>query len=251
MEATMTAHAAGLSTPISRRDDLFFGSMGMIIALFVFLGFAPTFFLSTQYAGPPLSALRIAHGTLFTSWIVLYNVQVFLIASDRVRTHRALGFIGAVMATIMVPLGVAMAITAVREGHAPPGISPLAFLAIPLFDMVVFAPLVACGIYFRRRRDTHKRFMLLATVSLVAAAVARLSRMVPIPPAVVATGPLFYFGVGDVLIVALAAYDLVTRGRVHPVTLWGGLFIVVSQVARLAISGTHGWLAFATLITGG
>jgi hypothetical protein len=110
---------------------------------------------------------------------------------------------------------------------------------------------VAGGIYFRRRRDTHKRLMLLATVSLLAAAVARLSRMVPIPPAVVATGPLFYFGVADVLILALAAYDLLTRGRVHAVTLWGGAFIIVSQAARLAISGTRGWLAFATLITGG
>ena len=247
----MTAHAASLSTPFSHRDDLFFGAMGMIIALLVFLGFAPTFFLAAHYAGPPLSALRIVHGTLFTSWIVLYNVQVFLIASDRVRTHRALGVAGAAMATAMVPLGIVMAITAVREGHAPPGIPPLSFLAIPLFDMVVFAPLVAGGIYFRRRSDTHKRLMLLATVSLVAAAVARISRMVPIPPAVVATGPLFYFGVGDVLILALAAYDLATRGRVHPVTIWGGIFVIVSQVARLAISGTHGWLAFASLITGG
>ena len=247
----MTAHAAGLSAPISRRDDLFFGAMGMIVALLVFLGFAPTFFLAAQYAAPPLSTLRIAHGILFTSWIVLYNVQVLLIASDRVRTHRALGVVGAVMATAMVPLGVAMAIRAVQEGHAPPGIPPLAFLAIPLFDMLVFAPLVASGIYFRRKPDTHKRFMLLATLSLLGAAVARMSRMVPIPPAVVATGPLFYFGVGDVLLIALAAYDLLTRGRVHAVTLWGGAFIIASQVARLAISGTRGWLAFATLITGG
>ena len=247
----MTATAAGLSTPISRRDDLFFGAMGMIIALLVFLGFAPTFFLASHYAGPPLSTLRIAHGTLFTSWIVLYNVQVLLIASDRVRTHRALGIVGAVMASAMVPLGIAMAIIAAREGHGPRGIPPLAFLAIPLFDMVVFAPLVALGIYYRRKRDTHKRLMLLATVSLLGAAVARMSRMVPIPPAVLATGPLFYFGVGDVLLIAMAAYDLVTRGRVHRVTLWGGAFIIASQAVRLAISGTRGWLAFAALITAG
>ena len=246
----MTAHAVSLRAPISRRDDLFFGAIGMIIAVFVFLGFAPTIFLAAHYAGPPLSTLRIVHGTLFTSWIVLYNVQVLLIASNRVSTHRALGVVGAVMATAMVPLGVAMAITAVREGHAPPGIPPLAFLAIPLFDMAVFAPLVAYGIYFRRRPDFHKRFMLLATVSLLAAALARLARMVPIPPAIVATGPLFYFGAGDLLIIATAAYDLITRRRVHPVTLWGGAFIIASQAARLAISGTHGWLAFAALITG-
>jgi hypothetical protein len=246
----MTTHAATLTAPISRRDDLFFGAMGLIIALLVFLGFAPTFFLAARYAGPPLSVLRIVHGTLFTSWIVLYNVQVLLIANDRVRVHRALGVVGAMMATAMVPLGIALAITAVREGHAPPGIPPLSFLAIPLFDMAVFAPLVAAGIYFRRRGDVHKRLMLLATLSLVAAAVARLSRMVPIPPAVVATGPLFYFGVEDALLIVLATYDLVSRGRVHPVTLWGGVFVIGSQAARLAISGTHGWLAFAALITG-
>jgi hypothetical protein len=247
---TMTAHTTSLPAAISRRDDLFFGAMGMFIALLVFLGFAPTFFLAAHYASSPLSALRIVHGTVFTSWIVLYNVQVLLIANNRVGVHRALGVIGAMMATAMVPLGIAMAITAVREGHAPPGIPPLAFLAIPVFDMVVFAPLVAGGIYFRRRGDTHKRFMLLATVSLLGAAVARMSRMVPIPLAVVATGPLFYFGLEDAFIVAIAAYDLITRGRVHPVTLWGGVFVIGSQIVRLAISGTHGWLAFAALITG-
>jgi hypothetical protein len=247
----MTAHTASLTAPISRRDDLFFGTMGMIVALLVFLGFAPTFFLASYYSGPTLSALRMAHGTLFTSWIVLYNVQVFLIASHRVSVHRALGIIGALMAAAMVPLGTAMAITAVREGHAPPGIPPLSFLAIPLFDMAVFAPLVAAGIYFRRRGNIHKRLMLLATLSILPAAVARMSRMVPIPPAVLATGPLFYFGVADALVVAIAAYDLMTRGRVHRVTVWGGLFVIGSQIARLAISGTHGWLTFAALITGG
>ena len=247
----MTAHTASLTAPVTRHDDLFFGAMGVIIALLVFLGFAPTFFLASQYAGPSLSALRIAHGTLFTSWIVLYNVQVLLIASDRVRVHRALGVVGALLATAMVPMGIALAITAVREGHAPLGIPPLSFLAIPFFDMVTFAPLVAGGIYFRRRGDLHKRFMLLATVSLLGAAVARLSRILPIPPAVVATGPLFFFGVGDAFLVVMIAYDLLTRGRVNPVTLWGTVFIIGSQAARLAISGTRGWLAFATLITGG
>jgi hypothetical protein len=245
----MTAHTASLTAPITRRDDLFFGGMGMIIALLVFLGFAPTFFLASRYGGPPLSVLRIVHGTLFTSWIVLYNVQALLIANDRVRTHRTLGVLGAAMATAMVPLGIALAITAVKEGHSPPGIPPLVFLAIPLFDMVVFAPLVAAGIYYRRRGDIHKRLMLLATVSLTAAAVARMSRMIPIPAALIAAGPLFYFGACDALIVAIAGYDLISRGRVHRVTLWGGVFIIASQVGRLALCGTHAWLAFATLVT--
>ena len=246
----MTASAPSLTAPIARRDDLFFGGMGMVIAIIVFLGFAPTFYLSTRYGGPPLSALRIVHGTLFTGWIVLFNVQVLLIASDRVNVHRALGVIGALLAAAMVPMGVTLAIVSARAGHAPRGIPPLAFLAIPLFDMAVFAPLVAAGIYFRRRADTHKRLMLLATLSLLGAAVSRLSRTVPIAHALDAAGPLFYFGVVDLLVLAMVGYDLVTRRRVHPACLLGGLFIVGSQVLRLALSGTHGWLAFAAMITG-
>ena len=41
-----------------------------------------------------------------------------------------------------------------------------------------------------------------------------------------------------------------TRGRLHPVTLWGGLALIVSQPLRLAVMGTEGWLAFARWATG-
>ena len=44
---------------------------------------------------------------------------------------------------------------------------------------------------------------------------------------------------------ALVAWDFASRGRLHPVTLWGGLAIVVSQPLRLVLSGTGAWLAFA------
>ena len=46
-------------------------------------------------------------------------------------------------------------------------------------------------------------------------------------------------------ILALWIYDFTTRGRVHPASLWGGLFFIASQVVRLAIGGTGAWLAFA------
>jgi len=63
-------------------------------------------------------------------------------------------------------------------------------------------------------------------------------------------GPLAFFGLTDLFIVALAIWDFRTRGRLHPVTLWGGLLIIVSQPLRLVVSGTAGWLAFARWATG-
>ena len=46
------------------------------------------------------------------------------------------------------------------------------------------------------------------------------------------------------MVVAIA-YDLVSRRRLHPAYLCGGLLIIASQPLRLMISGTPAWLAFA------
>jgi hypothetical protein len=109
--------------------------------------------------------------------------------------------------------------------------------------MLVFSILVSAGFYFRRRPDVHKRLMMLATVSVLAAAVARL------PFAIMQAGPPAFFGVTDIFIVACVLYDLITLRRVHRATALAGLLIIISQPLRLLISGTHAWLVFATWLT--
>ncbi len=122
-------------------------------------------------------------------------------------------------------------------------VPPLQFLAVPLFDVALFAVLVALAILRRRDAQSHKRLMLLATIGLVTAAIARL-------PGVLAWGPPAFFGLTDLFIVAIAIRDVRTRGRLHPATLWGGLALIASQPLRLVVSGTDAWLAFARWITG-
>jgi len=48
----------------------------------------------------------------------------------------------------------------------------------------------------------------------------------------------------------MLVYDLGTRRRVHPATVWGGLVLVASQPLRLMISETAAWSAFAAWATG-
>ena len=95
----------------------------------------------------------------------------------------------------------------------------------------------------RGNAPAHKRLMLIATIVLVTAAIARW-------PVVGQYGPLAYFGVTDLFLVPIAVWDFRTRGRVHPVTLWGGLLIIASQPLQLAIMGTEGWVVFARWATG-
>jgi hypothetical protein len=79
-----------------------------------------------------------------------------------------------------------------------------------------------------------------------------LATMALLPPAL-ARWIVFYLGFGPPVVLALATlfvvplvlWDFRTRGRLHPATLWGGLFLVLSVPVRLAIAFTNTWLAIA------
>jgi hypothetical protein len=94
----------------------------------------------------------------------------------------------------------------------------------------------------RRDKEAHKRLMLLAYISLIVAAVARLPGVLPL-------GPLAFFGLGYLFVVLAAIYDFVSRRRVHKAYLWGGGLMVASVPLRLLISGTGAWRGFAELLT--
>lgn len=237
-----TAAHAGLTS--RRRERLFYTGMASAAVATVFVGFARTYYLRPYFAAPPLMPLLQLHGIVFTSWLALYLTQTILVAAHRTDIHRRLGLVGAALAVLMIVVGAATAIIRAKQGATPPGgPPPLVFLTVPLGDILVFASLVGAGFYFRRRADVHKRLMLLATVSILAAAIARL------PFDLLKAGPPAFFGLTDLFIVACLLYDLIARGRIHRATAWGGLLIVASQPLRLLVGSTHAWLAFATWLT--
>ncbi len=116
------------------------------------------------------------------------------------------------------------------------------FLSIPLGDLTVFALLVTGGIAMRKRGATHKRLMLLAAIALLPPAIARL-------PQIAAAGPLAFFGLTDLFVVATLLYDRLVRGRVHPASWSGAAVLILSQPASLIIASTGAWMAFATWLT--
>jgi hypothetical protein len=230
-------------------DRLFYGGMAITLALTVLTGFAPTYYLRFLGDGPratlsggPFTSLVHLHGALFTGWVLLFVVQTALVASHRVAVHRRLGVAGAVLAAAMVLVGTSTAIATAARGGAPPGVAPLAFLAIPIFDMVLFATFVTTALVMRRDKEAHKRLMLLAYITIIVAAVARL-------PGVLLLGPLAFFGLGYLFIVVAMIYDFLSRRRVHKAYLWGGGLLVASVPLRLMISGTGVWLGFAEFLT--
>lgn len=232
---------------IASSERRFFGGMALAIIACVFLGFARSFYLKPIFPDWPVppEPFFIIHGLAFTAWVLLLLVQTTLIARKRVDLHRRIGAFGVALAIAIVVLGIGGALIAAQRptGFVGIPVPPLQFLAVPLFAMALFAIFVTLA--FARRRDpqSHKRLMMLASVQLVTAAIARW-------PVISNYGPPAFFGITDLFVVALAIWDFRTRGRLHPATLWGGLLMIASQPAQLVLSGTELWLAFARWATG-
>lgn len=226
-------------------DRLFYTGLALVAAALVFSGFARTYFLKDYFGAPPLRPLLHLHGVLFSSWLVLLISQTTLVAAKRTDLHRRLGAAGALLAALMVVVGSITAISAARRGVAPQGgPPPLIFMAIPLGDLLVFALLVGAAFYYRRRSEFHKRLMILATLGILPPAIARLPFAF-----ILSAGPVAFFGLADLILVACVLYDFVTRRHVHPAYVWGGLGLVVWQPLRLVVAGTDAWLVFARWLT--
>ena len=223
------------------RQPHFYRIVALLALAIVLAGFAPSFYLKAWFhKPPPLTGLLVVHGVVMTAWFALFLVQAQLAASRNLRLHRRLGVGGVVLAGAVFVLGTSVAIIGARLGHTP-GPPPLMFLAIPLFDMLVFALLAGSALWFRRRTDVHKRLMLLAFAGLLTAAVARMP--------FAATNILFAFG-STVLFAGLCvAWDTWQHRRLHPAFGWGFALVALSWPLRLWLMGTAGWLAFAEWLT--
>jgi len=116
---------------------------------------------------------------------------------------------------------------------------PLLGLVNPLGDLVTFGAMPAAGFGYRHRSDIHKRLMLLATVGgLTPAPLAHLIGHFPLlremEPIIVVPIALF--------LLASAAYDRVSRGHMHPVSLWGAAIIFFWDLLRsIVIAPRAAW----------
>ena len=227
--------AASLARPGQR---WFWLTGALFAALVVFVGFSPTFYLRNLFGTPQLSTLKLVHGTVFSAWVLLFVVQTWLVATNRRDIHRVLGAFGALLLVAMCVVGYRMAIESGRSGFTPDPakVSALSFMAVPLFDLGVFALLVSVALVLRARSDWHKRLMLVATLSLLPPAIARVALQFPPLPVL----PIAFGGLA-LVIVAVMGRDRLTLQRLHPATLWGGLFVILSLPGRLLIASTQAW----------
>ena len=236
--------------PLAKRDTdhRLFLAAAILFPLIVIIGFAKSYYLKSVFDPSPLPSLLVhVHGLAMTAWVALFVTQVWLVRSHQVALHRKLGVAGVLLAVLVVVVGFFTAIAAAKNGSKgfPPNIPPLAFVAMPIFDLVMMVVLFGAAIALRHRPADHKRLMVLVALNLIAPALAR----VPVP-SLIALGPLFFFGAPTLLALLALGYDRWQSGRMNRMFAIGAVLLIASYPLRLVVSGTETWMRFAGWLTG-
>jgi hypothetical protein len=179
---------------------------------------------------------------VFSCWILLLVTQTTLVSAHRVDIHRRLGLFGFGLACLMPIVGVLAATNRLVRNMAPPSMDAKTFYAIPMTDMVIFPVLIYFAYRARTDSPQHKRFIVIATLSLMTAAFARFHiaflRGQPLHASLIPYG----------FLLCLAAYDLWSTHKLQRATLVGGAFLVVFQQASHLFAHTPAWHSFATWV---
>jgi hypothetical protein len=215
--------------------------MAVLILVTVFLGFARSYYLAGVFKAPLPNLIIHVHGAVFSSWILLLVAQTSLVSAGRVDLHRRLGLLGFGLAGVVVILGLVAATESLARNFAAGerGVGARAFYAIPLADMLIFSTLVYFAFRERFNPASHKRLILIATITLLDAAFIRW-------PVHAAWWNLHVAQMCcDALLLLLIGYDLWSTRKVQRVTLWAGVFLIVLQQVSSLIGQSVTWQSFA------
>src|SRR3954463_15106649 len=109
------AQAAAARPNRWRNDRVFYAAYTLAAIATVLAGFGPTYYFKGSH-GAALVPLVQLHAALFTTWIALFAVQVFLVTKRRTDIHRRLGIFGIVVAAAILVAGFTTAIAGARTG---------------------------------------------------------------------------------------------------------------------------------------
>ncbi|MGA0601462.1 hypothetical protein ACO2Q3_12230 [Caulobacter sp. KR2-114] len=209
---------------------------------FALFGFGADFgrFMHEQPAPPLALAL---HGAVSVAWLGLVSMQVYLAETSNVRLHRRLGWAVVAVSVAMVPLGVVAAMVDMARQVGHPDYAPQ-FLGEEFQDVFAFAVCTALGVATRRNRADHSRFMVLAAVALADVGPGRIATNLvsATPPNPLAVWATYYWGTA-LLLIAMLAWDLITRRRVLRSTLLGAAVLWSGEAIASVLYFSPAWKA--------
>ncbi len=229
--ATVTGHA----DPLPNREARFFFVMACLMSAVIVGGFSMNLAMGRSTFAVP--AVYHVHAFVFFGWTALYLAQNWLVASGNTAIHRRLGWLAAVLAPMMIGLGLTLIVTSLRRTGAPFFFDQNEFLFSNSLMLLLFGVLVAAAIAYRRRTDWHRRLMLVSMALLTGPGLGRLLPM-----------PLFMPHAWRINIAVSMLWPVIgmiadkrRTGSVHPAWFFGvGAVIALQIVAEIVAYSAWG-----------
>lgn len=237
----MATTAALVRTAAPRRLYVGLALLAVVIAA---VGFWPTYFGPLAAGTAVKTPIVHLHAAIYVGWLAIFVTQAALAATGRVAAHMQLGRFAIGYGVLLIVVGLITAFARfalrVRAGEVA---AAQAQLLGPVLDMIVFAPLFAAALYYRRKPELHKRLMVVATTSLLIAAATRMQflgepRM------------LFVHLIWMAPILVAIAHDVVRQRRVHPVYVLGLVVLALEgPLLRQAARNAEPWRSVSEWLT--
>jgi hypothetical protein len=255
-----TADMRQATTRNQRRvERWFYISTALFMILLSVAGFGPSV-VDHSRRNAPSTSLVAAHSIATGAWLLLFLVQASLVATRRTAVHRRLGRVGPLVALVLIVVGYLAIIEFGRRGYdlsgdliralsrtGSPRRDP-AGLVFPLADLLSFGLLAAAGLWYRHRPETHKRLMLFALIALAGEPILHLvGNLAGDWPTLRGAGIKISVPITLVLLSGSAIYDRISRGRIHPVSLWVPIVLFAWQnvVVVFVVFRSALWREFA------
>jgi len=237
-------------------DRNFFLMMVGLLWLGIGMGFGPEIVHRLQTHARPFPTIVHIHAVAFVTWLCLLTAQVVLVRTRRTDLHMKLGVAGMVLYPAMVVLGIAAAVVVDRHHASLPG-GNAAFFSVSLADILNFAVMASAAFALRRTPSAHKRLILLATIFISNAGFARWWEGPVLHWVTQHHGVIGYWAYAAglflsdfLLVMAIGAYDLVTRRRLHPAFVVGAAFSLLVEALAIELYVSPWWKPVALRLIG-
>jgi hypothetical protein len=230
-------------------DRHFHAGMAWLFVVIAVVGFAPRSLaiLGGTMVNPPL--VVHLHAAVMVSWTLLLALQAMLSLVGRMDLHRRAGLASLVIAPAVLLMLITVTIVRQNDAAGTPA-APIVnnILFLQLRSILLFPTFFVWALATRRTDpQTHKRMILLATLMLLDAAIARMGWL-PFN-----TFPNDYLAVHVYLLLLLVPallYDLLTLGRIHRAWIAGLALVLPWVIATQFVWGSDWWRSFGPRLVG-
>ena len=231
---TRTDRLAAVEEGSTFSNKAIYGTFSYVLAAVMVVTVIPHYFeLIVSPSDVPFAI--VVHSVLYLAWYILFSVQSNLSDRGKVQTHMRLGQLSLAFFVALFVSGVYL-LLGVMQSYDPSWdpfylMTRTSFVWGIIHTLFTFTVFYVLGLIYRKKLHVHKRFMLMASLSMVSASITRVAYL----PVVPLDGMVVTLLSTYILLLIPIIIDRIHFKRVHSVLKWSIPLYIVSQIVCIGI----------------